>query len=47
MIIDNSLLERWTMEGPTHHFALGISHISHKIEMLASSLDIECVVVTP
>ncbi|MGQ9544079.1 MAG: L-arabinose isomerase family protein [Candidatus Bathyarchaeia archaeon] len=42
-----TFLERWTMEGPTHHFALGVGHIAHKIKMLARCLDIECVLVTP
>jgi len=41
-----TFLERWTMEGPTHHFALGIGHIAHRIRMLAKCLDIECVCVT-
>ncbi|GAH12196.1 unnamed protein product, partial [marine sediment metagenome] len=39
--------ERWTMEGPTHHFALGIGHIAHKIERLARTLNVEYVLVTP
>ena len=42
-----TFLEKWSIEGPTHHFALGISHIAYKIEMLAKYLDIECVLVTP
>jgi len=42
-----TFLERWTMEGPTHHFALGVGHIAHKIEMLARCLNIEYVLVTP
>ena len=42
-----TFLESWTMAGPTHHFALGIGHIAHRIELLARSLDIEYVQVTP
>jgi len=41
-----NFLERWTMEGPTHHFALGNGHIAHKIKMLAKCLGIDCVCVT-
>jgi len=41
-----TFLERWTMEGPTHHFALGTGHIAHKIKMLAKCLNMECVCVT-
>jgi L-arabinose isomerase len=42
-----TFLERWSMEGPTHHFALGLGHISGKVERLAQMLDIEYVKVTP
>lgn len=42
-----TFLERWTMEGPTHHFALGVGHIADKIAMLARCLKIECVLTTP
>jgi len=42
-----TFLERWSIEGPTHHFALGVGHIAHKIEMLAKYLNIEYVLVTP
>ncbi|MBU0477380.1 L-fucose/L-arabinose isomerase family protein [bacterium] len=41
-----TFLERWTMEGPTHHFALGVGHIAKKIKLLARYLNIECVLVT-
>lgn len=34
-------IEKWSNEGPTHHFALGIGHISNKIIMLAKYLKIE------
>jgi len=42
-----TFLERWTLAGPTHHFALGIGHLAHKIEMLARCLGMENVLVTP
>lgn len=42
-----TFLERWSIEGPTHHFALGIGHICYKIEILAKYLGIESVRVTP
>ena len=42
-----TFLERWTMEGPTHHFALGIGHIGEKIEMVGRCLGIEAAIVTP
>ena len=41
-----TFLEKWSIEGPTHHFALGVGHISNKIEMLAKYLNIESVIVT-
>lgn len=41
-----TFLERWTMEGPTHHFALGTGHIAHKVKMLAKCLNVECVCAT-
>ena len=42
-----TFLERWTMAGPTHHFALGVGRIADKIELLARCLGIEYVLVTP
>jgi L-arabinose isomerase len=41
-----TFLERWTMEGPTHHFALGVGHHADTIRRLARCLEIECAVVT-
>lgn len=38
-----TFLERWTMAGPTHHFALGVGHVAERIAMLARYLGIECV----
>lgn len=42
-----TFLTKWSLAGPTHHFALGLGHIATKIEMLASLLGIEAVTVTP
>jgi L-arabinose isomerase len=41
-----TFLERWSLEGPTHHFALGVGHVASALERLARALGIECVVVT-
>ena len=41
-----TFLRNWCMEGPTHHFALGIGHHADEISKVAKSLGIECVVVT-
>ncbi len=41
-----TFLQRWCMEGPTHHFALGIGHHSKTIRKIADSFGIECVIVT-
>jgi L-arabinose isomerase len=41
-----TFLEKWSMEGPTHHISLGIGHLSEKIEMLSKWLKIEIVNVT-
>jgi len=42
-----NFLEKWTLEGPTHHFALGIGHIADKIEKVAGYFNIEYRLVTP
>ena len=41
-----SFIERWSSEGPTHHFALGTGHQAHLIDRCARMLDIECANVT-
>ncbi|MGD9519765.1 MAG: arabinose isomerase [Armatimonadota bacterium] len=40
-----TFLERWCLEGPTHHFALGVGHRASTLERLAKALDLECAVV--
>jgi len=42
----STFVERWSLEGPTHHFALGIGHIANLIEDLSGCWGIECVNVT-
>ena len=37
----NDFAESWAKQCPTHHFALGIGHISDKIEKLAKYLGFE------
>ena len=41
-----TFLRNWTMEGPTHHFALGIGHHAAALKKLGRALGIETVVVT-
>lgn len=40
-----TFLKRWVMEGPTHHFALGIGHRADTLSKIADALGIEVVVV--
>jgi L-arabinose isomerase len=42
-----TFLRKWSMEGPTHHFALGIGHHAEELKKLGCALGIETVVVTP
>ena len=42
-----TFLHDWSMEGPTHHFALGIGHHADELLKVAKALGIEAVVVTP
>ena len=42
-----TFLKKWSLECPTHHFALGVGHRADEIEKIAKVLGIECVVVTP
>ena len=41
-----TFLRNWSLEGPTHHFALGVGHHAAELQKLAKALGIECVVVT-
>ncbi|MCW0482388.1 L-fucose/L-arabinose isomerase family protein [Gaoshiqia sediminis] len=36
-------MDEWSMKGPAHHCAIGVGHISHKIEKLAMLLNIPSV----
>lgn len=38
-------IKRWVMEGPTHHYALGIGHRAETIKKIADVLGIESVIV--
>ena len=38
-------IKKWVMEGPTHHYALGIGHHAETIKKIADVLKIECVIV--
>ena len=38
-------IKRWVMEGPTHHYALGVGHKADVIKKLADALGIEAVIV--
>ena len=38
-------IKKWVMQGPTHHYALGIGHHADELEKIAKILGIECVVV--
>lgn len=40
-----TFMDRWSMEGPTHHCALEIGHQVSKIRKLARTMDIQLVVV--
>lgn len=41
-----TFIERWSLEGPTHHLALGIGHQSRILAKAAAMLGISCVNVT-
>lgn len=38
-------VKKWVMEGPTHHYALGIGHHAKTIQLIAEALGIEAVIV--
>jgi L-arabinose isomerase len=41
-----TFIENWSLEGPTHHFALGVGHVAHLVEDVARCFGIETVNVT-
>ncbi|MGQ9731256.1 MAG: L-arabinose isomerase family protein [Candidatus Zipacnadales bacterium] len=41
-----TFIERWSLAGPTHHFALGIGHQAARLQKLANALHLEYVNVT-
>lgn len=38
-------IKKWVLEGPTHHYALGIGHHAETIKKIADALGIEAVIV--
>jgi L-arabinose isomerase len=40
-----AVMEAWCKEGPTHHFALGVGHITGSIEKVVSLLGLELKVI--
>ncbi len=40
-----TFLKKWVMQGPTHHYALGVGHRADTIAKIADVLGIECVIV--
>ena len=40
-----AFVKRWVMEGPTHHYALGIGHYAKTIKKIADVFNIESVIV--
>lgn len=40
-----TFIKKWVMEGPTHHYALGIGHHAEEIKHIADILGIEAVIV--
>lgn len=38
-------VKRWVMEGPTHHYALGLGHHAYELAKVAEILGIEYVII--
>jgi L-arabinose isomerase len=38
-------IKAWVLEGPTHHYALGVGHHAKTIKKIAEVLEIECTIV--
>jgi len=36
-------IDQWSMAGPAHHCAIGVGHITHKINKLAKLLNLPCI----
>ena len=43
--MQKEFIKKWVMEGPTHHYALGIGHHAETIKKIADVLGIESVIV--
>ena len=41
-----SFIKKWVMEGPTHHYALGLGHRAKVIKKLGSILDLENIIIS-
>lgn len=40
-----TFIEKWSLEGPTHHLALGVGHVADRISLLAKYLNIDFIVI--
>ena len=40
-----TFLRKWSMEGPTHHFALGVGHHAEELKMIADSFHLDSVII--
>ena len=43
--LTKEFIKKWVMEGPTHHYALGVGHHADTIAKIAEILGIEYVIV--
>ncbi|MCH5377733.1 MAG: arabinose isomerase, partial [Planctomycetes bacterium] len=41
----STFIENWSLEAPTHHFALGVGHHADTLQKIADVLGIESVVI--
>jgi L-arabinose isomerase len=42
----STFLRRWCMDGPTHHFALGVGHHASSIAKIADAFDVEYTIIS-